>query len=167
MQSPKQQFDFLAKPQLSYKQFCSVVGHNENTIRTWITKHLPNIGSKNKNSKWMLYSGLDCIKTVVFAELIGLSLSREAAKVVSLTAQSRIKELAHLSDRSLLESQKEPKFMVITQANEASVTGHRAISAFGLAKMVESVDTPSILLPIDAIFWRVTARIKEETTSKG
>jgi hypothetical protein len=161
--SPGQQLEFLSRPQFPYKQFCSVVGHNENTIRTWITKHLPNIGYKQENNKWMLYSGLDCIKTVIFAELIDLSLSREAAKVVTLAAQSRVKELALLSDRGALKAQKEPKYMVINRADKNSATGHRAISAFGLAKikMIESVDTPSILLPIDAIFWRVTARIEE------
>ncbi len=65
MQS-SQKFDFLAKPQFGYKQFCSIVGHNEHTIRTWITKHLPNIGYQKENGR-MLYSGLDCIKTVIFS----------------------------------------------------------------------------------------------------
>jgi len=164
MQSQKQGFEFLSKHQFTYKQFCSVVDRNENTIRTWISKYLPNIGSHKGNSSWMLYSGLDCVKTVIFSELLDLSLSREASKVICLSAQGRVRELALLSEGSIFAAQKNPKFMVIARAGETTVSGHRAISAFSLAQMVEAVDTPSVLLPVDAIFWRVTASLKKMTT---
>jgi hypothetical protein len=41
--------------------------------------------------------------------------------------------------------------MGITQAGKIEVLVYRAISGFGLAKMLESVDTPAVLLPVDTL----------------
>jgi len=158
-----EQFEFLSRPQFSYGQFCSVVGRNKNSTRSWLKDHLKeNIGYKNKVTNRMLFSGLDAILTKIFAHLVmNLSTPPGSAKLITLAARNRIKKLMLLDEPGSMKAQKSPTFMVIDSVNEKSGQGHGAVTTRQVMKILEASEVPLIVLPIDRLFWQTRGQVIE------
>ncbi len=148
------------KPQFTYRQLCSIVGYNENTIRTWITKYLSNIGYK-KDSGRMLYSGLDCVRVGIFADTTKLSISPVAAKMVTFAANGRIRKLMLMNKQEESKERREPLFMVFHDVDEKNASGNPELSASKLAKMYKKSSQPFLVVPVDSLYWHIKDRIIE------
>lgn len=84
----------LSQPELSYGLLTELVGVKNRTLRTWLNRYFPGVGTRQENGK-MLFSWLECVCLQVFADLVSkLTVQPETAVIVANAGYIHLREMA-------------------------------------------------------------------------
>ena len=150
---------FLTEYQFSYKQFREIVGVNENTLRTWLRRFLPQVGKKKESGR-MLYSGLDCIYTKIFAELVTrLGVTPSASKIISQLIYGLVfSQTFNLDGEKLSEEDFEPMFVVFNDLYDDEIATHIVVESYLPNLFTMDQKLPSLVVP-DSICWSTLVQV--------
>ena len=149
--------DFLEKYQFTYREFCEIVARNENTIRTWIKKYLPDTGFKKESGR-MLYSGFDCIYVRFFSDLTArMGIDPKVAKLICDEIHPRVEYLSDANQDELNGIPNNPVLMVAIglqerSSGDISMTCRLMKRQFFIKHMPDFARLPYIVVSVDECF---------------
>lgn len=94
-------FATLMRPRLTYGQVTRLTEVKNRTLRTWLNRYFPDVGTRKKDGK-LLFSGLECLCLQVFARLVTrLTLKTETALIVARAGYLHLRNTLESDDFDL------------------------------------------------------------------
>lgn len=143
---------YLGEKNFTYGQFRALVGVKDNTLRTWLKRHFPDVGEKTETGR-MLFSGVEVLYIKVFAQLITrFSMSTETAKAISLECLLRVTKLTlSITSGEVKIGDWEPMYLLVFGVSERV-----DIKPITHSKLCEFVTSgylkPYLIVPVDSFF---------------
>lgn len=124
-------FSNLLYPALTYGQVIELIEVKNRTLRTWLNRYFPGVGTRKKDGK-LLFTGLECLGLQVFAHLVTrLTIKAETAMIVANAGYIHLGKLLKSGDDPIFAD----IFLIIRNANREAfefefVSGSEAWNLF-------------------------------------